>query len=122
MAGNWAVNYDVELHPPVCHGVYSMFIVMSNEMNTPKVLYCPTEIITMTHSQSMTWVGHRLVGVSGYTNDDNVSYFVGVDADESGASVTVGSRMLLTGDRFMGWGDCNVPPATNIFEQAIAGQ
>jgi len=32
-------------------------IVMSNEMNTPKILYCPTESVDTGHHKSTTWSG-----------------------------------------------------------------
>jgi len=126
VAGNQANqenNFSMFSAPKLCKGVFSMFIVMSNEMNTPKILYCPTESVDTGHHKSTTWSGdpNDSTGPSYYNNDDNVSYFVGVDADDSGALVTVGSRMLLAGDRFLSWGTLTVPETTNVFEQAIAG-
>jgi prepilin-type processing-associated H-X9-DG protein len=102
-----------------------MFFVMSNELNTPKVLYCPTETIDTLHAKSTTWNGAPTTD-AGYTNDANVSYFVGVDADDSGSMVTAGSRVFLTGDRFMGTstvGPPVIPPAglTSIYYTTAAG-
>jgi type II secretory pathway pseudopilin PulG len=56
------------------------FQVMSNELSTPKILVCPSD--TRTAANNFT----RL-------NNQNVSYFVGLDANESSP------QMLLDGDR-----------------------
>ena len=56
------------------------FQVMSNELNTPKILICPADDRTAAASFA------RL-------KNQNVSYFVGLDATE------VRPQMLLTGDR-----------------------
>jgi prepilin-type processing-associated H-X9-DG protein len=67
------------------------FRVMSNELNTPKVLFCPNEkgkdrIIATTFG----WLPTQ--GQVPYTNDNNVAYFVGVDASQTNWS------MWLSGD------------------------
>ena len=80
-----------------CRGVFSMFLVMSNELNTPKILYCPSEYQT-TRTQPTTFAGSALVTSSGttyYVNDNNVSYFVGIDA------LDVNPQMFLVGDHNM---------------------
>jgi len=56
------------------------FQVMSNELSTPKILVCPAD--TRTAANNFT----RL-------NNQNISYFVGLDANESSP------QMLLDGDR-----------------------
>jgi prepilin-type processing-associated H-X9-DG protein len=61
--------------------VYFSFVVMSNELGTPKVLVCPAD--TRTPAANF---GPRLA-------NSNVSYFVGVTADETQP------QMLLSGDR-----------------------
>jgi prepilin-type N-terminal cleavage/methylation domain-containing protein len=76
-------------------GVFAHFMVMSNELNTPKVILCPSEFDSA--RQAATTFG----GVGGantvpYTNDYNTSYFVGVD------SVDTQPQMFLTGDRNLG--------------------
>src|SRR6266850_7879965 len=65
-------------------GVWSMFLVQSNELNTPKILYCPSESDTL-RSQATTWALPPNVptGQTGYMNDANVSYFIGVDANDA---------------------------------------
>jgi len=64
--------------------VYPHFLVMSNELNTPKVLFCPTD-----QKRKVAFVFTR-----GLANS-NISYFVGLDADETTP------QMLLSGDDCM---------------------
>ena len=56
------------------------FQVMSNELNTPKILVCPADNRTAAASFAKL-------------KNQNVSYFVGLDAEE------IRPQMLLTGDR-----------------------
>jgi hypothetical protein len=88
----WELDHDDKfpMQVPVANGgtlelvesgiVYPHFMVMSNELNTPKILFCPQD---RNHSIA-----------SSFTNvsDTNISYFVGVDADASGPA------MFLAGD------------------------
>jgi prepilin-type N-terminal cleavage/methylation domain-containing protein len=104
-----------------CYGVFSMFLVMSNELNTPRILFCPAERNYLDHVNyypATTWLGYTGTDASGtadyYDGCKNVSYFVGVDARETSGGLQTGSRMFLTGDRFMGRsGTDNVPPQYN---------
>ena len=61
-------------------GTFRHFQVMSNELSTPKILVCPAD--TRTAANNFT----RL-------NNQNISYFVGLDAKDSNP------QMLLDGDR-----------------------
>lgn len=62
--------------------VFPHFLVMSNELNTPKILVCPQD-----RQRLAAWsFGTNL-------NDTQISYFVGVDA------VQTRPAMLLAGDR-----------------------
>jgi prepilin-type N-terminal cleavage/methylation domain-containing protein len=89
---------------------YFIFVVMSNELSTPKTLYCPAE---MDHNKSAatTFVGSSTVttvGNNGIFNDNRyLSYFVGVDCYD------VFPAMLLMGDHNMGSG--NPPTDIQIF-------
>ena len=56
---------------------------ISNEANTPKILVCATDMPSRT----------RVVNWDQFINDTNVSYFVGLDANE------VYPQMFLSGDR-----------------------
>jgi prepilin-type N-terminal cleavage/methylation domain-containing protein len=103
-------------------GVYGMFRVMSNQLNTPKVLSCPADFGFAAsdgrgnHIEARTW--------KDYLCDSNVSYFVGVDVS---GRITVGpsANLFLSGDRTMGFCTTgNTPPdQTQIFDHgnAVAG-
>ena len=85
----------------VAWGTYSWqaYSVMSNELNTPKILACPAEFdggrtvaTTFATSVPTTQTG------TAFNTKSNVSYFLGVDADETQP------QMLLMGDHAMGAG------------------
>lgn len=79
--------------------VWPHFVVMSNELSTPKILVCPEE--WQAHQKKMAslfspipaalsspvYGGNAPVPL---TNDDRVSYFVGVDADDSKPAMWLG--------------------------------
>jgi prepilin-type N-terminal cleavage/methylation domain-containing protein len=104
----WALD-NGELYPPqvsVTNGgtmelvesgvVYRHFQVMSNELSTPKILVCPYDSTRPTSSTFASTVPAGSANTTPFTNDANVSYFVGVDASAAFPS------MLLTGDGNMG--------------------
>jgi prepilin-type N-terminal cleavage/methylation domain-containing protein len=71
------------------------FLVMSNQLSTPKILICPSDnissggTVTTGHSVSTNFI----VGTTaGYFNEDATSYFVNGDATESDP------QMILAGD------------------------
>src|SRR5437870_4260903 len=77
------------------YAVSGIFMVMSNELSTPKILYCTSE-----------WENQRSAATSfgaGFVGEANVSYFVGVDASDTSP------QMILTGDHNLGDGN---PPTT----------
>jgi prepilin-type N-terminal cleavage/methylation domain-containing protein len=85
-------------------GVSKMFLTMSNELSTPKILFCPAEADSSVRNAATSFAPAN-VGTANsvpYTNDMNVSYFVGVDCQETFPS------MFLTGDHNMG-GNANPP-------------
>jgi prepilin-type N-terminal cleavage/methylation domain-containing protein/prepilin-type processing-associated H-X9-DG protein len=85
-------------------GVSMMFLCMSNELSTPKVLFCPAEYESAYRHVATTFsgTGDGTANSAPYTNDLNVSYFMGVDARDTSP------QMLLTGDHNLG-GDTNPP-------------
>jgi len=87
-------------------GVSMMFLSMSNELSTPKNLYCPAEFEISYRQPATTFSGTRGSGIVPYTNDLNVSYFIGVDAQETYP------RMLLSGDHNLGG---NASPPTIMY-------
>jgi len=94
-------------------GVSMMFLCMSNELNTPKNLFCPAEFEVSYRQPATTFSGVVGPGRVPYTNDLNVSYFIGVDAQETSP------RMMLTGDHNLG-GNAN-PPSTPYLASPSTG-
>jgi prepilin-type N-terminal cleavage/methylation domain-containing protein len=77
-------------------GVTNIFLVMSNELSTPKIVLCPSD-----SSRS---------AINNFTNQTftlNVSYFVNGDATESSP------QLLLSGDRNIGTFNAGAGPVTN---------
>jgi prepilin-type processing-associated H-X9-DG protein len=88
---------------PNGYGVTNVFCVMSNELNTPKVLYCPSDLSPATGPNDTPGYGVPITGpvCSVATNwsvfgAGNLSYFVDGDASDNFP------KMILTGDR--NWG------------------
>jgi prepilin-type N-terminal cleavage/methylation domain-containing protein len=73
-----------------------IFRALSNEINTPKILACPTDDRTIA-----TVFGSASAGQQSYLNNGNLSYFVGGDCNE------VYPAMFLAGDRNIGVGTAN---------------
>lgn len=85
-------------------GVFGVFRCLSNELSSPNVLICPAEDehrFPATTFASVT--PPDTSGVVPFTNDLNVSYFVGVDAAETNP------RGFLAGDHNLG-SDGNITP------------
>ena len=85
-------------------GVSMMFLRMTNELSTPRILYCPAESESSIRQAATSFAGYNAGTAHAvpYTNDLNVSYFIGVDAQETYP------RMFLTGDHNLG-GNANPP-------------
>jgi prepilin-type N-terminal cleavage/methylation domain-containing protein len=83
--------------PPAGYGLTNVFVVMSNELSTPKILFCPSDSV-----RSAT------TNFTALANDNqNMSYFVCGDAAETYP------QMILDGDRNVGAiGSANVPAQT----------
>src|SRR5215471_12922830 len=94
-------------------GAFGSFMCMSNELSTPKVLMCPAEESGRTLSTTFApYIVTTTAAAVPFTNDLNVSYFVGVDA------VDTYPQMFLAGDHNMG-GDAN-PPKTAYQRSQVA--
>jgi len=78
-------------------GVCGVFVCMSNELSTPKLVSCPSDLMPG-HIEASTFSPILPPGVTGvpFTSDINVSYGVGVDANDQKP------QMILTCDRNMG--------------------
>ena len=78
---------------------YAVFLVMSNEASTPKILICPNEanprrVAANTFAPTVP-VGSP-PGLVPFTPTNNLSYFVGLDADE-----TKPDTIIVGDDNFM---------------------
>lgn len=64
--------------------IAAVFRVMSNELSTPKILFCPEDKqrIQATTFSSPDSTNRAFPGVY-FANNSNVTYFVGLDADET---------------------------------------
>jgi len=93
-------------------GVSGIFMVMSNELNTPKVLFCPSEESGRAAATTFQQVQPLQAAQVPFANDLNVSYFVGVDAQD------IYPQMLLTGDHNLGEG---ANPPTTAYQASAAG-
>ncbi|HET7625980.1 MAG TPA: prepilin-type N-terminal cleavage/methylation domain-containing protein [Verrucomicrobiae bacterium] len=98
---NFAANFPGTGATPI-KGVAGIFLVMSNELSTPKILTCPSEF--QSSHISATVFGPSANGQQGFESDKAVSYFIGVDANDTQP------QMFLAGDHSMG--DTGNPPTT----------
>jgi len=83
---------------------YYIFAVMSNELSTPKILYCPSEMDGSSVYSASTFATSVQVGTAAqipFNSNSNISYFVGVDATETMP------QMFLDGDHSIGAGTGN---------------
>ncbi len=87
--------------------VYANFLVMSNELNTPKILFCPAEA-NPKRVVATTFANAIPPGVTGqipFTNNNNISYFVGADAVDAAPQMFLsGDDNLALGRRWLGRG------------------
>jgi prepilin-type N-terminal cleavage/methylation domain-containing protein/prepilin-type processing-associated H-X9-DG protein len=90
--------------------LYHVYRCMSNELSTPKILFCPAEMDGSIRSNATTFAS-SVVGTTAaqtpYVNNYEVSYFVGWDATETTP------QMFLDGDHSIGQGTAqqNTAPA-----------
>ena len=85
--------------------VWQHFQVMSNELNTPKILICPSDSERQ-KNQATTWgdTPFTTPGLIAFTGNTNTSYFIGVDA------VDTNPTMFLAGDRNLAVKKVALPP------------
>lgn len=72
--------------------VAAVFQVMSNELNTPRILFCPTDKIRRQANTFSTTVPPENQNAVPFQGNTNVSYFVNLDA------VDTNPNMILSGD------------------------
>ena len=88
--------YSASSTPGAAYGLTNVFVVMSNELSTPKILVCPSD-----STRNYTTNFANLVD-----NKNNMSYFVCGDAAETYP------QMILDGDRNIGTATAVNIPAT----------
>ena len=75
--------------------VFPHFLMMSNELNTPKILFCPQDANPRRRMATTFWEAAVTGGhpdLVPFQGNSNLSYFVGVDATETN------TLMFLVGD------------------------
>ena len=89
--------------PATAYAISNVFLVMSNELNTPKMLYCPADT-SPGRGAATNWaqLGGEDPSTSTY-GTNCISYFVCGDATDTYP------QMLLDGDRNMGVGPNHLP-------------
>jgi len=84
--------------------MYHIFRCMSNELSTPKILFCPAEQDGSARSNATTFASSVVATTAAqtpYVNNKELSYFVGWDAQETFP------QMFLDGDHSLGLGTAN---------------
>lgn len=81
--------------------IYETFLVMSNELSTPKILFCPME--TNPKRQQASIFASAVppgspAGIVPFTPTNNLSYFVGLDATQTNVqTILAGDDNLMLG-------------------------
>jgi len=81
------------------HFTFGFFNVLSNEMNTPKLVFCPSEWEQGRYAADGFGMRDSASVQRPFNSDSNLSYFVGVDAQDAYP------QMLLAGDHNLGSGN-----------------
>jgi prepilin-type processing-associated H-X9-DG protein len=90
--------------------VFPHFQVMSNELNIPQILFCPEES-NRTRTRANTFdLTATMAGQVPFTGNSNVSYFVGVDAQDA-----FPQNLLAGDDHFTIDGSAAKPGILNLF-------
>jgi prepilin-type N-terminal cleavage/methylation domain-containing protein/prepilin-type processing-associated H-X9-DG protein len=104
-ANGWTANGWTGVTPNPS-GVFGMWSSLSNDLVSPKILYCPSEYRSSVAganpaiAQASIW-GNDGTGASaavGFKSDGNTSYFIGVDANDTSPT------MIAAGDHNLGQG------------------
>jgi prepilin-type N-terminal cleavage/methylation domain-containing protein len=73
--------------------VWYHFVVLSNELSTPKIVLCPSD---SGRTEATTWVTNSArvpAGQEAFDGNENISYFIGLEAQETQP------QSILSGDR-----------------------
>ena len=81
--------------------VYRHFLSLSNELQTPKIVLCPSD--GLGRVEAVNWSTNRTRGANAaqyFAGNSSVSYFVGFEADETlPQSLLSGDRNITNSDR-----------------------
>ena len=81
--------------------VYRHFLSLSNELQTPKIVLCPSD--GLGRVEAVNWSTNRIRGANAaqyFGGNSSVSYFVGFEADETlPQSLLSGDRNITNSDR-----------------------
>jgi hypothetical protein len=110
----WGVQENISSASPnstplgVSAAVATVFQVMSNELVTPKVLYCPSDISPSGNALNATLTAPIVTAAQNWAvfTNDYLSYFVEGDASDKYP------KMIMTGDRNLGTANTNMPAKT----------
>jgi prepilin-type N-terminal cleavage/methylation domain-containing protein len=92
---------------------YMHFAALSNELSTPKIVVCPSDTRTEANTFATNLVaGANNTGLIPFNSNKNISYFVGLEADETKP------QCFLSGDRNM-LDATSVPPRTTTLTSII---
>lgn len=73
--------------------IWKHFSALSNELSTPKIVICPADGKATEANNWQTNTAAATTGIVPFNNNKNISYFVGLEADETRPQV------FLAGDR-----------------------
>src|SRR5262245_32873491 len=93
----------------IAEGAYGHFLALSNELNTPKIIICPSDS-GKTEATNFLQVATATVAKGG--RNGAVRYFVSLSADETMP------QFLLSGDRNI-TNDTSVPPKNDITTSGV---
>lgn len=98
----------------VTGNITAIFQVMSNELSTPKILLCPTDIIRRQATTFATTVPPENQNVVPFQGNTSLSYFVNLDAEDKNPSMflTGDDNLLIGGRRDVALG--GVPATTGV--------
>jgi prepilin-type N-terminal cleavage/methylation domain-containing protein len=94
-------------------GTWGHYMALSNDLNTPKILYCPAD--EAPRQQATVFGNITTGGAVPMRGNTNLSYFVGVDCAETFPS------MILSGDRNIGTAGTIASPTVPTTDLSTSG-
>jgi prepilin-type N-terminal cleavage/methylation domain-containing protein len=97
-SADWSVTLAAPTATPAqqnANFIWRHFSALSNELSTPKIIVCPSDKATEANNWSTGGVANATTGITPFNNNKYLSYFVGMEADETRPQI------WLAGDRNM---------------------